>query len=252
MLYIPWMIVVSGQHIQKIRFGNFNFWAAQGEKLHKQVTELPQSELRRSEGRWKALCEQDEPTNAPFNIRPHSAMASDYVLHHPTRAINFCDNTSYPEGMFPTRSVPPSCAAQCSKTMGGAAFTKPLNEGRMLKDALGTRYSMDRGLDLPQHFPPPKDRSGSWIGPRPNSPPPPVQHNAKQASKAQQLKDMEPAKYNTSTQHVVHGIWFRHNLVPTMLPWTLKGALCGRMLKGESCVRIAACPGALRMRLRGC
>ena len=34
MLYIPWMVILSGDNIKKTSFENFDFAAAQGEKLH--------------------------------------------------------------------------------------------------------------------------------------------------------------------------------------------------------------------------
>ena len=37
MLYIAWMVILGDQGIKKISFENFDFLAAQGEKLHKQV-----------------------------------------------------------------------------------------------------------------------------------------------------------------------------------------------------------------------
>ena len=37
MLYIAGMLILSDQSIEKISFENFDFWAAQGEKLHQQV-----------------------------------------------------------------------------------------------------------------------------------------------------------------------------------------------------------------------
>ena len=37
MLYIPWMVILGGHNIKKTSFENFDFRAAQGEKLHKQV-----------------------------------------------------------------------------------------------------------------------------------------------------------------------------------------------------------------------
>ena len=37
MLYIPWMVILSGHNIKDTMFENFDFWAAQGEKLHQQV-----------------------------------------------------------------------------------------------------------------------------------------------------------------------------------------------------------------------
>ena len=41
MLYIPWMVILCGHNIQKISFGDADFGAAQGEKLHKQVVHRP-------------------------------------------------------------------------------------------------------------------------------------------------------------------------------------------------------------------
>ena len=41
MLYIPWMVILSGHNIKKTSFGNFYFSALQGEKLHKQVVSRP-------------------------------------------------------------------------------------------------------------------------------------------------------------------------------------------------------------------
>ena len=37
MLYIPWMVILGDHNIRKNKFQNFDFWAAQGEKLHEQV-----------------------------------------------------------------------------------------------------------------------------------------------------------------------------------------------------------------------
>ena len=37
MLYISWVVILGDHDIKKISFENFDFWAAQGEKLHKQV-----------------------------------------------------------------------------------------------------------------------------------------------------------------------------------------------------------------------
>ena len=37
MLYIPWMVILGDHNIKKTSFKNFDFWAAQGEKLHEQV-----------------------------------------------------------------------------------------------------------------------------------------------------------------------------------------------------------------------
>ena len=37
MLYIPWMVILGDHGIKKISFENFDFRAAQGEKLHQQV-----------------------------------------------------------------------------------------------------------------------------------------------------------------------------------------------------------------------
>ena len=37
MLYIPWMVIFGDHGIRKMSFENFDFGAAQGEKLHKQV-----------------------------------------------------------------------------------------------------------------------------------------------------------------------------------------------------------------------
>ena len=40
MLYIPWMVILGDRNIKKTSFKNFDFWAAQGEKLHEQVVYL--------------------------------------------------------------------------------------------------------------------------------------------------------------------------------------------------------------------
>ena len=37
MPYMAWVVILSDHNIKKTSFGNFDFWAAQGEKLHKQV-----------------------------------------------------------------------------------------------------------------------------------------------------------------------------------------------------------------------
>ena len=37
MLYISWMVILCGHNVKKISFENFDFGAAQGEKLHQQV-----------------------------------------------------------------------------------------------------------------------------------------------------------------------------------------------------------------------
>ena len=37
MLYIPWMVIVSGDDVKKLRFKNFDVWAVEGEKLHERV-----------------------------------------------------------------------------------------------------------------------------------------------------------------------------------------------------------------------
>ena len=41
MLYIPWMVILCGHNIKKTSFENFDFSAAQGEKLQKQVVGRP-------------------------------------------------------------------------------------------------------------------------------------------------------------------------------------------------------------------
>ena len=41
MLYIAWMGILCGHNIIKTSFENFDFSAAQGEKLHKQVVYRP-------------------------------------------------------------------------------------------------------------------------------------------------------------------------------------------------------------------
>ena len=43
MLYIAWMVILGDHNIIKISFENFDFSAAQGEKLHKQVVHWPHS-----------------------------------------------------------------------------------------------------------------------------------------------------------------------------------------------------------------
>ena len=37
MLYIAWMVILSGHSIKNTSFKNFHFWAAHSEKVHKQV-----------------------------------------------------------------------------------------------------------------------------------------------------------------------------------------------------------------------
>ena len=37
MLYIAWMVILGDHNIKKTRIENFDFGAARGEKLHKQV-----------------------------------------------------------------------------------------------------------------------------------------------------------------------------------------------------------------------
>ena len=77
MLYTPWIVILGDDNIKKIGLGNFDSWAAQGEKLHKQVVSAPKTDwgMRLSDERMilQGVKLTVQPLGAGYANRPKKA-----------------------------------------------------------------------------------------------------------------------------------------------------------------------------------